>query len=143
MFKRLKDRLEKRAVVSAIILPVAFVVVAFLGLSCYLAMLDSLSPALSALVTAAAGIVVIALILLVTWLAAGKTRQSQPPPRELPDKIEKMLQDHADPYISDWIRNNPDRAAIATLFLGVAAGYSKSFQKALIDMYNRYSDTEM
>ena len=53
-----------------------------------------------------------------------------------------MLQEHADPVISEWIRNNPDRAAIATLLLGVAAGYSDSFQKILMDMYNRYTETE-
>lgn len=142
MFKRLKNRLERRAIASAIIFPVALTVVAFLGLSCYLALLKSLSPALSALVTAAAGIVVIAVILLIARLTAGEARQRRPPPRELPEKIEEMLQEHADPYISDWVRNNPDRAAIVTLVLGVAAGYSKSFQRSLLDMYNRYADTE-
>lgn len=142
MFERLKDRMEKRAVASAIILPVALVVVAFLGVACYFAFRESLSPALSALVTAAAGIVVIAVVFLVTRIAMDRSQPDQPASRELPDPLEDMLQQHADPVISEWVRRHPDRAAIATLLLGVAAGYSESVQKILLDMYSRYSETE-
>ncbi|MDZ7781436.1 MAG: hypothetical protein U5K56_00285 [Halioglobus sp.] len=60
----------------------------------------------------------------------------------MPDQIEQLLQEHADPVISEWVRSNPGRAAIATLLLGVAAGYSESFQKVLLDMYSRYAETE-
>jgi hypothetical protein len=142
MFERLRDRMEKRAIASAIILPVALAVVAFLGMACYFALRESLSPSLSALVTAAAGIVVIAVVLLVTRIATRVPQADQTVSGDLPDQIEKMLQENADPIISEWVRDNPDRAAIATLLLGVAAGYSESFQKVLLEMYSRYIETE-
>lgn len=142
MFERLRDRIEKRAIASAIIMPVALAVAAFLGMACYFALRESLSPALSALVTAAAGIVVIAVVLLVTRIATRVPQADQTASGDLPDQIEKMLQENADPIISEWVRDNPDRAAIATLLLGVAAGYSESFQKVLLDMYSRYIETE-
>lgn len=142
MFDRLKDRMEKRAIAGAIVLPIALSVVAFLGMACYFALRESLSPAMAALVTAAAGVLLIALILVVMRISTRSSRSTPPAPRELPDQIEEMLQEHADPVISNWVRNNPDRAAIATLLLGVAAGYSESFQKVLLDMYSRYTDTE-
>jgi len=142
MLDRFKDRMENRAIASAIILPVALTVVAFLAMACYFALRESLSPSLSALVTAAAGIVVIAMVLLITRISNRQSRPKQQQSRDLPDQVEKMLQEHADPVISEWVRNNPDRAAIATLLLGVAAGYSDSFQKILMDMYNRYTETE-
>lgn len=142
MFERLKDRIEKRTIAGAIIVPVGFVVVAFLALACFFALNEWLSPALSALVTAAIGVIVIAVVILLTQIATQKTRLPPPAPRELPDQIEQLLEEHADPVLSEWVRNNPDRAAVATLLLGVAAGYSESFQKILLDMYNRYAETE-
>lgn len=142
MFEGLKDRVEKRAIASTIIVPVAFVVFAFLGLACFFALNEWLPPSLAALVTAAIGIIVIAAVLLVTRLSTQKSRRAPPSPRELPDQLERIFQDHADPVISAWIRENPDRAAIATLTLGIAAGYSESFQKILLDMYSRYSESE-
>lgn len=135
--------MEKRAVASAIIVPAGFTVVAFLALACFFAFNEWLPPALAALVTAAIGIIVIAVVFLLTRIA---TRRPQPPPspppREWPDELERMLQENADPVLSAWIRKNPDRAAIATLLLGVAAGYSESFQNILLDMYKRYAETE-
>ncbi|MEX0915538.1 MAG: hypothetical protein WDZ60_06555, partial [Wenzhouxiangellaceae bacterium] len=77
-----------------------------------------------------------------TKIATRTESRQQPSQRDMPDQIEALLQQHADPVLSDWIRNNPDRAVIATLVLGVAAGYSKSFQKILMDMYSRYSEAE-
>lgn len=142
MFDRLKNRVEKRAIAGAIILPIVLTVVAFLAMACYFALRESLSPAMAALVTAAAGIVLIALILLVVRISTNASSPAPPKPSELPDQIEEMLQEHADPVISEWVRRNPDRAAIATLLLGVAAGYSDSVQKILLDMYNRYAETE-
>ena len=142
MFEGLKERVEKRAIASTIIVPVALVVFAFLGLACFFALNEWLPPAHAALVTAAIGIVVITVVLLLTRIATQRTRRAPPAPEELPDHLEQMLQDHADPVISDWIRRNPDRAAIATLMLGIAAGYSESFQKILLDMYSRYAETE-
>lgn len=143
MFERLRDRIEKRTIASAIIVPVGFMVVAFLSLACFFMLRESLSPALSALVTASIGIIVIAAVFLIMRMAIQKKPPSSTSMRDdLPDELENMLQQHADPVISEWVRNNPDRAAIATLLLGVAAGYSDSFQKILMDMYERYAETE-
>ena len=142
MFERLKDRIEKRTIAGAIIVPVGFAVVAFLALACFFALNAWLPSALAALVTAAIGVIVIAVVILLTQLATQKTRLPPPAPGELPDQIEQLLEEHADPVLSEWVRNNPDRAAVATLLLGVAAGYSESFQKILLDMYNRYAETE-
>lgn len=41
-----------------------------------------------------------------------------------------------------WVRDNPDRAIAATLLLGVAAGYSGSMQRALLDLYRHYAAAE-
>jgi len=143
MFDQLKDRVEKRAIASAIIVPTGFVVVAFLALACFFVFNEWLPPALAALVTAAIGIIVIAVVFLLMRIATRKPEPSpSAPPREWPDRLELVLQQNVDPVLSEWIRKNPDRAAIATLLLGVAAGYSDSFQKILLDMYKHYAETE-
>ncbi|TVS10353.1 MAG: hypothetical protein EA419_10860 [Wenzhouxiangella sp.] len=142
MFERLKDRVEKWTITGAIVVPVGFVVVAFLFLACFFMFNEWLPPALAALVTAAIGIIVIAVVLVITRLSTNKRPPRAHPSAELPDRLEQLLQENADPVLREWIRNNPDRAAIATLLLGVAAGYSESFQKILLDMYNRYAETE-
>lgn len=61
---------------------------------------------------------------------------------ELLHEFENLQQQHADPVLSEWVQQNPDRAAIAPLLPGVAAGYSDSFQRILLDMYQRYAETE-
>jgi hypothetical protein len=142
MFSGLKDRMEKRAIATAIIAPLVLVVIAFLALASYFALRESLSPSLAALVTAAAGVVLIAVVLLITRISAREPQPEQPPTRDLPEEVERVLQDQVDPLISDWVRNNPDRAAIASLLLGIAAGYSDAFQKILLDVYSRYSQAE-
>ncbi len=144
MLTRLKKRLETGVVVTAIIVPVSLCVFAFLALACYLALLESLPPALAALVTAAAGIVVIALVLVIAKIAdparrrAGRQRESAPDR----DDFERFLREHADPVLARWIQDNPDKAAITTLGLGIAAGYSEPFRRVLSDLYIRYSESE-
>lgn len=142
MFEQLKDRLEKRTIAGAIIMPLGFAVVAFLALACFFALNEWLPPAAAALVTAAIGIIVIAVVFLLTRIATRKPQPPSPAPDKFPDQLELLLQEQADPVLSEWIRNNPDRAAIATLILGVAAGYSESFQKILLDMYKHYAEAE-
>jgi hypothetical protein len=56
--------------------------------------------------------------------------------------MEAFLRDHADPVLSDWVRGNPDKAALTTLALGVAAGYSGRFRSVLLDVYERYAESE-
>ena len=69
MLKKLKKRLETGVLVTALVVPLALCVFAFLGLACYFAFRDILPPELAALVTAACGIVLIALILVIARIA--------------------------------------------------------------------------
>lgn len=148
MLTQLKKRMETGVLVAAIVIPAALCVFAFLGVACYFALLDVLPPSLAALVTAAAGIVLIALVLLIARIggasaqASGKRSRSRPGSDAYGEDFEKLLRDHADPVLARWIQGNPDKAAIATLALGVAAGYSDHFRRALFDLYARYSESE-
>lgn len=148
VLKRIKKRVETGALVTALVVPLALCVFAFLGLAGYFAFRESLPPDLAALVTAACGIVLIALILIIARIAGasrgsssrrggrGETRA------ELGEDLEGFLREHVDPVMGDWVRNNPDKAAVTTLFLGVAAGYSEQFRRVLMDLYARYSESE-
>lgn len=145
MLMRLKKRVEAGALMAALIVPLSLCVFAFLGVACYFAFRSMLSPALAALVTAAVGIVLIALVLLIARIATALRR---PSPRrrdrdaEYSEEFEKLLREHADPVLSRWIQDHPDKAAITTLALGIAAGYSEQFRKVLFDLYERYSESE-
>lgn len=145
MLTRLKRRMETGVLVAAIVVPVALCVFAFLGIACYFALLDVLSPALAALVTAAAGIVLIALVLVIARIADASAKRSRPrrESEAYDEDFEKLLRDHADPVLARWIQDNPDKAAIVTLGLGVAAGYSEQFRRVLFDLYARYSESEV
>ncbi|HSH26468.1 MAG TPA: hypothetical protein VK972_01655 [Wenzhouxiangella sp.] len=129
--------------VTAIVVPVALCVFAFLGVACYFALRNSLSPALAALVTAASGVIVIALVLIIAKIADPASRRAVPARGQSgDDEFERFLRDHADPVLARWIQDNPDKAAITTLGLGIAAGYSEPFRRVLSDLYIRYSESE-
>jgi hypothetical protein len=143
MFQRLKKRVEAGALVTALVIPLSLCVFAFLSAACYFALRETLSPALAALVTAAAGVVLIALVLLVARIASslsGPKRRREP--ADLGDDFEAFLRDHADPALAAWVRDNPDRAALVTLVLGIGAGYSDQFRRTLLDLYTRYAESE-
>ncbi|GGD55622.1 DUF1418 family protein [Lacimicrobium alkaliphilum] len=144
MLKRFKKKLETQAVASVIIIPMIFFVIAFLALACYLSLRETLSPPLAALVTAAAGIVVIAIVQVLARFSYRRSTIRRAPQRtsEPEQDFEKLLLEHADPVLAKWIGDNPDKAAITTLLLGVAAGYSEAVRQALMDMYIRYSEAE-
>jgi hypothetical protein len=144
LFTRLKQRLETRAIATVIVVPLVFCVIAFLAIALFFALRETLTPAMAALVTSAAGVVLIALFLVLVRITTRHTpanarQRSDTDPRE---HIEAFLQAHADPVLSTWIKNNPDRAMVATLLLGVAAGYSKSVRRALADLYRHYAAAE-
>lgn len=144
MLTQLKRRVETGVLVAAIVVPVALCVFAFLAIAGYFALLDILPPSLAALVTAASGIVLIALVLIVAKIAGASGKRSRPKRKaEASDQdLERLLREHADPVLTRWVQDNPDKAAIATLALGVAAGYSEQFRRVLFDLYARYSDSE-
>lgn len=145
MLKHLRRRVETGAIVTAIVVPLALCVFAFLGLAGYFALRESLPPHLAALVTAAGGIVLIALVLIIARIAgASRSRSSRRGSNDvkLADDLEEFLRDHVDPVMSDWIRSHPDMAAITTLMLGIAAGYSDQFRHILMDLYTRYAESE-
>jgi hypothetical protein len=148
MLKRIKQRAETGLLTLALVIPLAFCVFAFLSVATYFTFRESLPPNLAALVTAACGIVLIALTLVTVKLARFAQRQKQPAPPEaasgfeLGAEIEDYLRDHADPALSAWIERHPDRAALVTLGLGVAAGYSGGFRRVLMDAYARYAESE-
>ncbi|MDZ7790875.1 MAG: hypothetical protein U5L08_10365 [Xanthomonadales bacterium] len=147
MLTKIKKRVETGVWVAAIVVPLTLCVFAFLGIACYFALLEVLPPALAALVTAAAGIVVIALVLVIARIsgAPGKPSRARHESRESDaygEEFEKLLREHADPVLARWIQDNPNKAAIATLALGVAAGYSEQFRRVAFDFYARYSESE-
>jgi len=147
MLNRIKRRVETGALVIALVISLALCVFGFLGLAGYFPFRESLPPYLAALVTAACGIVLIALILVVARIAGASggsaTRRGKSETDvELGEDLEDFLRDHVDPVMGDWIRNNPDKAAITTLALGIAAGYSDQFRRVLMDFYARYSESE-
>lgn len=146
MIQKIKQRAEMGALVTVLVIPLALCVFAFLGVAGYFTFRESLPPDLAALVTAAAGIVMIAVVLIIAKLVnLARDRSSSPPSAkdfELGDEMEAFLRDHADPMLSDWVRGNPDKAALTTLALGVAAGYSGRFRSVLLDIYERYAESE-
>jgi hypothetical protein len=148
MIKRIKQRAETGLLTLALVIPLALCVFAFLGAAGYFTFRESLPPNLAALVTAACGIVLIALTLVIAKLARWVQRREQSTSFdsgsgfELGGEIESYLRDHADPVLSGWIRDHPDKAALATLALGVAAGYSGQFRRLLMDAYSRYAESE-
>lgn len=150
MLERLKQNLETRAFTSMVAAPVFVLVIAFLGVACFLALQEILTPAMAALVTATAGVMLIIVLLLVMRLviARRQSRSSRDGPSgsgqtvQFDALIEGMLEDHADPLLRRWVRDNPDRAMAATLMLGVAAGYSDSVRRALLDLYRHYAAAE-
>ena len=144
MFTRLKQRLETRAIATMIVAPLVFCVIAFLAIAFFFALRETLTPAMAALVTSAAGVVLVGLFLV---LVRFTTRREPVSTRQRSDTdpgehIEAFLQAHADPVLSAWIKNNPDRAMVATLLLGVAAGYSESVRRTLADLYSHYAAAE-
>ncbi len=144
MLTRIRKRMETGVWVAAVVVPLALCVFAFLGAACYFALLEVLPPALAALVTAAAGVLAIALVLVIARISggSGKPARSVREPDAYGEEFEKLLREHADPVLARWIQDNPDKAAIATLALGVAAGYSEQFRRVLFDLYARYSESE-
>jgi len=148
MFKRIKQRAETGLLVSALVVPIGLLVFGFIGLACYLTFRDFLPPNLAALVTAACGVVVIALVLIFAKIVNLSQRKKpadlsiHQDSRAAREEFEAYLRDQADPVLIDWVRRNPDKAALASLALGIAAGYSSTFRTVMLDAYARFARNE-
>jgi hypothetical protein len=144
LFTRLKQRLETRAIATMIVAPLVFCVIAFLAIAFFFTLRESLTPAMAALVTSAAGVVVIGVFLVLVKITTRRepVNARQRSATDPGEHIEAFLQAHADPVLSAWIKSHPDRAMLATLLLGVAAGYSESVRRALADLYSHYAAAE-
>ena len=159
MLSRLKKRLETGILVAALVLPLTLCVFLFLGLAVYLSLRETLPPDLAALVTAACGVLMIALILVLARLVSAAPRNAGSRSRgsgagstapgagtsgaETPTgAVEHELREQLDPLLGEWVRKYPARTALATLALGIAAGYSRPIRTLLMDTASRYSESE-
>lgn len=144
MFSQIRQRLEAHAIAYALVGALAVCVLGFALFACFLGLLEILTPALAALVTAAVAVLLIAIVLLGLRIANATPARSAPRGRQRDpaERLEQMLQQHADPVLTRWVRDNPDKAVATTVALGVAAGYSDTVRRALADMYSQYVGAE-
>ena len=85
----------------------------------------------------------IALILVIARIASrARDRDRRRPVEDLGEDLESFVDRHADPALAGWVRRNPDGAAVVTLVLGIGAGYSDQFRRALLDLHARYAESE-
>jgi hypothetical protein len=141
LFERLKKQLAARARASSILAPLAFLVLSFLAVACFLAFLEILVPAAAALATAGIGVFLMIVVFLIMRVATRRTRTGSAKRDADPrDPFESLLGERSDPFLRGWIQANPDKAVIAGVLLGAAAGYSKSVRRIFLDSFRRYAD---
>ncbi len=152
MLHSIKQRLEERALVAILIIPVGLCVFAFLSVAGYFAFRKSLPPDLAALAVAVCGLLLIFLILAVTRVIqayrASTSRDRESKARQagnnvrIGEELENYLESHVDSALADWVRKNPGKASIASFAVGIAAGYSKQFLHTLADLQAGESDSQ-
>lgn len=103
--------------------------IAFLALAAYLGLLNVVSPAVAALLTAA-GVATLGAIIpvAVNWSARRRERQRASNPLA---GLEDILARQADPALAELVRRHPDGTVAATFLVGIAAGYSRSVRRTL------------
>lgn len=111
----------------------------FLAWALYLQLAQEISPQKAALATA---LVLLGLALLVVYLARRRSTRRDHQARHPLDGLEETLEQRIDPLISASIRRHPQRAALITLLLGGAAGYSRTVSVVAQDLYEKYVETE-
>jgi multisubunit Na+/H+ antiporter MnhC subunit len=142
VLRRLRKRIQAGAIATMLIGPLLFFVVAFMAIAVYFALLEVMSPAMAALATSGTGILLILLVILVMVVRARRARVPELPAEPAHDPLEALLQENVDPILHAWVRSNADKAVIASLVLGIAAGYSEPVRRSLMDMYTRYVEAE-
>lgn len=117
----------------------------FLALAGYLELVEVVRPVTAALSIGALLLLLAALALLVARLTTGRRRRSArggAGGRTPADGLEDALEARVDPVLNDYLKRHPERAALITLLLGVAAGYSRTSRRVLQDLYELYIETE-
>lgn len=116
---------------------------AFLALAVYLGLLNVVSPAVAALLTAAGsatlGVVIPA---TVNWSARRRARRERQRAHNPLAGFEDMLARRADPALTEWVRRHPDGTVAATFALGIAAGYSRSVRRTLEGILEGLAESE-
>lgn len=139
------QQLKIRAAGYGIVVVLGACAVAFLAYAAYLQLAAALAPAIAALLTGGALLLLAALTLAcLGWSGTGRgdRRGRHRDSHDPMDGLEAMLDERVDPVLSRWLRRHPERAAAATLLLGIGAGYSRSVRRVLQDLYDQYVETE-
>lgn len=111
----------------------------FLAWAAHLYLAQEIGPEKAALVT---GLALLGLALLIVYLSRRRSTKRGDQARHPLDGLEETLEQRIDPLISASIRRHPRWAALITLLLGGAAGYSRSVSVVAQDLYEKYVDTE-
>ncbi|GGX58454.1 hypothetical protein GCM10007392_27910 [Saccharospirillum salsuginis] len=100
--------------------------IAWLAFAAYLGLTQVLEPVWAAMATGG-GCLVFALV--VYWIFAVVSRPKAP---QSSPGLEALMQQAADPLVRDLIVRHPDRASLAALALGVAAGSSQTARSGIL-----------
>jgi len=119
-------RLKVRTIGFGLISLLVACATAWLAFAAYLGLTQVLEPAWAALVT---GVGCLVLALVAYWIFAMISRPKAPQPSP---GLEALLQQAADPLVRDLIVRHPDRASLAALALGVAAGSSETARSGIL-----------
>lgn len=108
----------------------------------YLHLSTVMRPETAALSAGAVLMVLSLLIVLWTRISPSGDRRARRRGDGPGGNLEQALGEQVDPVLGEWIRKHPGHAAIATLLLGAAAGYSRSTRHVLRDLYSQYVEAE-
>ena len=130
-------RLKVRTIGLGLVSLLVACAVAWLAFAAYLGLTQLVEPVWAALATGA-GCLVLALVVywIFTVVSRPKAPQSSP-------ALEALLQQTADPLVRDLIVRHPDRASLAALALGVAAGSSQTARSGILTVMESILGSEL
>lgn len=119
--------------------------IAFLAFAAYLGLLNVVSPAVAALLTAA-GLATLGVVIPATVNRSARRRARRERARQRAHNplagLEDMLARQTDPALTEWVRRHPDGTVAATFVLGIAAGYSNSIRRTLEGILEGMAESE-
>lgn len=135
--------LKLRACTYGIAAGCTLCMIAFLSLAAYLGLLNIVSPAAAALLTAA-GLATVGIIIpaTVNWSIRRRARRERQRAHNPLAGLEAMLARQTDPALTEWVRRHPDGTVAATFVLGIAAGYSRSVRRTLEGILEGLAESE-